>query len=325
MRGVFVTKFGGSGVLACQHTDMPSPGPTEVLIRVAAASVNFADIKARYGKYHGAKTPPYIPGLDVAGTIEAVGGEVTQFQVGQRVIAFPNRGSYAEYTTADQVLTYAIPDALDMETAAACPIVSFTSYNMLHKAAALQAGETVLIHAAAGGVGTTAIQLAKILGARQVIGTVGSEAKADAAYQAGADFVIAGDRADFAAKVQELTDGKGVDVILDSIGGQVLENSLSCLAMFGRLVQFGNAGGGAGGISWGSLSPGCRSILGYSLGTYRRERPEALRQSGEEVIALLASGRLRMIIDRTFSLEEAAQAQDWVEQRRSRGKVLLIP
>ena len=164
---------------------------------------------------------------------------------GQRVIAFPQNGSYAEYVVANENLTFALPDEVDFQTAAACPIVSFTSYNLLANVARLQQGESVLIHAAAGGIGTTAIQLAKLLGAGTVIGTVGSEEK-KIALDAGADYVIGHQDEDFVEKVNELTNGEGVDVILDSISGTVSERSLKCLAYYGRLIHFGNASGEIG-------------------------------------------------------------------------------
>jgi NADPH2:quinone reductase len=323
MKAVVVTAFGGPEVLKYTTVDPPSIGPKQVLIRVVATGVNFADIKSRYGKYHGAAQPPFIPGLDAAGIIEAVGSEVHQFKAGQRVIAFPQNGSYAEYVVADENLTFALPDNVDFDTAAACPIVSFTSYKLLADVARLEPGETVLIHAAAGGVGTTAIQLAKIMGAGLVIGTVGSEHKMATALEAGADHVICYEKDDFAEQVKELTNGQGADVILDSISGWVSEKSLTCLAMYGRLVHFGNSSGEAGQFKTPDLHASCRSVLGFSLGTTRKKRPHLLRDAAERVLGYLADGRLKMKIGKRFSLEEAAEAHRWVESRQSTGKVLL--
>lgn len=324
MKAMVVTEFGSPEVLKYMAVDVPSVGPNQVLIRVKATSVNFADIKSRYGHYHGAGQPPFIPGLDAAGIIEAVGADVQGLQVGQRVIAFPKTGSYAEYIVADDSLTFVLPDSVDFETAAAAPIVSFTSYKLLADVARLAAGETVLIHAAAGGIGTTAIQLAKILGAGCVIGTVGNQAKAPVALQAGADHVICYEDVDFAEKVNELTDGRGADVILDSISGRVSEKSLECLAMYGRLVHFGNSSGDVGRFQTKDLHSSCRSVLGFSFGTTRRERPQLLRDAARNVLAYLAEGRLNMNIGKRFPLEQAAEAHQWVESRQSTGKVLLI-
>jgi NADPH:quinone reductase len=321
MKAILVTGYGGTENMIYTDVEMPEMKPNQVLIRVVATSVNFADIKSRYGKKGGKL--PFIPGLDVAGVIEQVGTAVKSLQVGQRVIAFPGEGSYAEYIVADEALTFAIPDSMDWQVAAASPIVSFTSYKLLADVARLGQGETVLIHAAAGGIGTTAIQLAKILGAGKVIGTVSSESKVDIAREAGADHVICHEHEDFANKVNELTDGEGANVILDSISGSISEKSMLCLAPYGRLVHFGNASGEVGNFQTIDLHASCRSVLGFSFGTTRQKRPHLLRQTAEEVIPLLADGRLQIKIGKSFSLADAAQAHEWVESRKSTGKVLL--
>lgn len=321
MKAVAVTAFGGPEHMQLVDVEIPQVKPNQVLIRVEMTSVNFADIKSRYGKKGGQL--PFVPGLDAAGTVERVGSEVTRFQPGQRVVAFPAGGSYAEYVVASEDLTFALPDNMDFDTAAACPVVSFTSYKLLADVARLAPGETVLIHAAAGGIGTTAIQLAKLLGAGKVIGTVGRENKAAIAMEAGADHVICNDTEDFAAKVNELTDGAGADVILDSISGSVTERSMDCLAWYGRLVHFGNASGEVGTVKTIDLHASCRSVLGFSFGTTRSKRPHLLQDTAEKVFAYLADGSLRIKIGRRFDLEEAASAHAWVESRQSTGKVLL--
>ncbi|MDR7317072.1 NADPH:quinone oxidoreductase family protein [Brevibacillus nitrificans] len=322
MKAVVVTALGGPEHMQVADVEKPVPNPKQVLIRVEKTSVNFADIKSRYGK-KGAGKLPFVPGLDAAGVIEQVGSEVQRFQPGQRVIAFPANGTYAEYVVAGEALTFAIPDSMDFDTAAASPVVSFTSYKLLADVARLSLGETVLIHAAAGGIGTTAIQLAKLLGAGKVIGTVGTKSKAAIALEAGADHVICNDTEDFAEKVNELTGGAGADVILDSISGAVSERSMDCLAWYGRLVHFGNASGEVGAIRTIDLHASCRSVLGFSFGTTRAKRPELLQDTAEKVLPLLADGRLQIRIGKRFSLEEAADAHAWVESRQSTGKVLL--
>ena len=322
MKAILVTGYGGPENMIYTDVEMPEMMPKQILIRTVATSVNFADIKSRYGKKGGKL--PFIPGLDVAGVIERVGTEVEHFQVGQRVIAFPSQGSYAEYVVADESLTFAIPDSLDFKAAAACPIVSFTAYKLLAEVARIESGETVLIHAAAGGIGTTAIQLAKLLGAGKVIGTVGSESKSGIVLEAGADHVICHDQEDFAEKVNEWTQGEGANVILDSISGRVSEKSMTCLAPYGRLVHFGNASGEVGSFQTVDLHASCRSVLGFSFGTTRQKRPEQLRRTAEQVIPFLSQGRLQIKIGSTFSLSEAARAHEWVESRKSTGKVLLV-
>lgn len=323
MKAVVVTALGGPDVLRVEEWTKPEPKAGEVLIRVEATSVNFADIKARQGRYHGASEPPFVPGLDVAGTVEAVGSSVKGVSPGVRVIAFPSGGSYAEYVVAPQALVFPIPDSVDWETAAALPTVGFTAYKLLHDVGRLVAGERVLIHAAAGGVGTTAIQLAKLLGASQVIGTVSRDDKKATALLAGADQVINYRTEPFTERVKELTQGSGVDVILDSIGGVVSDESLEVLNWFGRLVHFGSASGESGHIVTSDLHASCRAVLGFSLGTARVRRPELLRNAAEAVLGYVQSGALHMYIGRRYPLEAAGQAQAWMESRESTGKIIL--
>ncbi|CAM5183709.1 NADPH:quinone reductase-like Zn-dependent oxidoreductase OS=Ureibacillus acetophenoni OX=614649 GN=SAMN05877842_113107 PE=4 SV=1 [Ureibacillus acetophenoni] len=323
MKAVQVIDFGGPEVLQIIQTDIPQISENELLIKVVATSVNFADIKARYGNYHNAGRPPFIPGLDVAGFIIEVGSNVKDFAVGQRVIAFPKNGSYAEYVVVDKNLVFVIPENVDFDTAAACPIVSFTSYKLLADVARLQPGETVLIHAAFGGVGTTAIQLAKLLGAGDIIGSVGSEHKIPIALEAGANYVISNEKEDFVNIVNKITKGHGADVILDSIAGSVFEHSLKCLAYYGRLVNFGNASGRSGQINSNDLHSSCRSILGFSFGTTRNKRPEQLKETASRILEYLSAGELIMKIDKQYSIDEVQAAHAWVESRKSTGKVIL--
>lgn len=321
MKAIVVKEFGGPEMMAYIDVPIPEVAPDQVLIQVEMTSVNFADIKSRYGN-KGARLS-FIPGLDAAGVIVEVGSEVQGFHVGDRVIAFPSGGSYAEYVVASEKLTFAIPDSLDFELAAACPTVSFLSHKLLTDIARLEANETVLVHSAAGGVGTTAVQMAKILGAGQVIGTVGNKNKMDTAMDAGCDHIICYEDDDFAVKVNELTDGEGADVILDSLSGWVSEKSMECLAPYGRLVHFGNSGGGVGHFETKDLHASCRSVLGFSLGTTRKKCPETLKKTAEEVLRYLAEGRLTIKIGKHFPLKEARNAHEFVESRKSTGKVLL--
>ncbi|RFU71234.1 quinone oxidoreductase [Peribacillus saganii] len=320
MKAIIVPKFGGPEVMQYIDTEMPSISSTQVLIRVIATSVNFADIKKRYAGEGGF---PFIPGLDCAGVIEEVGKDVVNLKAGQRVIAFPKSGAYAEYAAAEECMTFLIPDGIDFNTAAACPIVLFTSYQLLADVARLEKGESVLVHAASGGIGTTAIQLAKQLGASKVIGTVGSEAKVSAAAAAGADAVIIREHEDITARVNELTGGSGVDVILDSIAGDVAEESLKCLARFGRMVNFGNASGGPGQFNTSDLHNSSRSVLGFSFGTIRKHRPHLVSHIADRALPFLEKAQVKLQIGRIFPLAEAEQAHQFVESRLSTGKILL--
>ncbi|WP_059103050.1 quinone oxidoreductase family protein [Shouchella shacheensis] len=320
MKSVIIDHFGGPEVLKIKETDIPKISSTDVLIRVEKTSVNFADVKQRNGR-KGKGDFPITPGLDAAGTIERVGEHVKGLRVGQRVIAFPNNGSYAEYVVAKEALTFALPDNIDFTSAAACPTVSFLSYKLLHDVARLRNGETILVHAAAGGVGTTVIQLAKLLGAGKVIGTVSEESKFSVVQEAGADHVIL--YKDFPCKVNKLTDGLGVNIVLDSLSGKVSEQSMSCLSLYGRLVHFGDSSEEVGIFETKELHSSCRSVLGFSLGTTRKERPDLLKGAADQVFKYMSEGKLMIKIGMEFSLEDACEAHKLLESRKSTGKILL--
>lgn len=261
--------------------------------------------------------------MDATGYIEETGKDVTRLKKGQRVIAFPKNGSYAEYVVASSLLVFPIPDELDFLTAAACPIVSFLAHRLLYNVAQIKEGESVLVHAAAGGVGTTAIQLARLMGAGKIIGTVGSYEKIKMAEESGADYVICYEEEDFAEKTNEWTAGNGVDIILDSVSGEVTENSMNCLAPYGRLVHFGNSSGKVGEITTVDLHSSCRSVLGFSLGTTRKLRPQLLQETASKVLPLLANKQLKMKIGHEFALEDIAQAHLLMEGRKNKGKIII--
>ncbi|WP_099156954.1 quinone oxidoreductase family protein [Virgibacillus ndiopensis] len=320
MKRVVIEKFGGPEVLKIKEVDMPRVGSNDVLIRVEKTSVNFADIKKRTGRKGDAYFPMGI-GLDVAGVVTSVGDQVTDLAIGQRVIAFPANGSYAEYVVAKQALTFVIPDEIDFTIAAACPTVSILSYKLLMDVARLQKGDTVLVHAAAGGVGTTAIQLAKLLGAGTVIGTVSHESKFSIVEEAGVDHVMLYDN--FSKHVNDVTNGIGADIILDSIAGKISVQSIQCLAKFGRLVHFGNSGGEIGSFHTNELHSSCRSVLGFSLGTTRKERPELLKEASRQVVEYIANKRLTIKVGAEFPIEEVQKAHELLESRKSIGKIVL--
>ncbi|WP_345239466.1 NADPH:quinone oxidoreductase family protein [Pontibacillus salipaludis] len=318
MKKIEVQEFGGPEVMHIVDCDMPEVEGDEVLIKVMKASVNYADVKKRMGNSVGGGIP-FTPGIDAVGIVVDKGHKVTSIEKGQRVIAFPVEGSYAEYVVAKESLTYGIPDGLDNRTAAACPTVGILSYILLADIARVRAGERVLIHAAAGGVGTTSIQLAKWMGAKDVIGVVSHKDKADVVLEAGADEVLLYN--DFAEQIN--AQFGGVDVILDSVAGDISEKSMECLANYGRLVQFGNAGGRPGNIKTSDLHKSCRSVLGFSLGTTRLNRPESIREAASEVLTLLDTNQLRLHISEEYPLEKASDAHAWLESRKSTGKLLL--
>ncbi|MNI40627.1 Quinone oxidoreductase 1 [compost metagenome] len=322
LKAILVEQFGSTEHMKYADVAIPQINSRQVLIRVKTTCVNYADVKARYGNKGQGKLP-FIPGLEAAGIIEQVGDEVTSLTVGQRVLAFPQKGSYAEYIAADENLTFPLPDDLSFDVAGTCGIVSFLSYKLLADIAKLQAGDQMLIHSASGGVGTTAIQVAKALGAQTVIGTVGNAAKIPVALEAGADHVLCYTDEHFVQTVNELTGGKGVQIILDSVGGEVTEQSLQYLAKYGRLVVFGNSSGRYGQLQTGELHASCRSVLGFSFGTTRNEQPEVLQDIAPHVFRMLADGQIKIKINEKLPLEEAARAHQLIESRTSTGKILL--
>ena len=323
MKAMVVVKRNGRGELVLEDVPDPVVGEGQVAIRMEGTAVSFGDIEMRQGDYHTPRKPPVIPGHDVVGTLVALGPGTTGFRVGERVTAISLTGSYAEIVVAPAAVTWSLPDEIDIISAAAFPTNGVTSYNLLTMAGRLAAGESVLIHAAAGGVGTTTCQLAKLLGAGTIIGTVGDESKADLACSLGCDHVILYRAEDLPSRVMSITGGKGADLILDSIGGSATEQSLACLAPWGRIVAFGRSSGIAGQIPTDLLHAGNKSAIGYSTGGYRYARPEALRPAGDAVLGYLRSKQLKMVVSAQFPLSEANAALDLLASRRSTGRVVL--
>jgi NADPH2:quinone reductase len=325
MKAVFVTRHGGPEVLESREAPVPEPGAGRVRVKVAATTVNFADIQGRRAPYHGGRTPPFIPGLEAAGTVDALGPGVDGPPPGQRVAVHADGGSYAEYILARAGEVFPIPDSLDWEVASCFPSVGTTALNLLTLAGRLQAGESVLVHAAAGGVGSTAVQLARALGAGVVIGTVGSAEKAKLALELGADVAINYRTEDVVERVRAATGGAGVDVVLDGVGADTFASSVASLAPSGRLVAYGQSSGPPTAVSFGSLYGDNKAIIGYSTGGHRRTRPYLLRAPGEAALKLLIQGRWKPVIGARFPLGQASQAHRMIEDRESIGKVLLIP
>jgi len=324
MRAAIVTKFGGPEVLELTEIQIPTPNSHQVLIRVHAASVNFADINARKGMYHLGKKPPFIPGIDCAGVVAAVGANVTNVDVNQKVVAFPATGSYAEFALAEENLVFPIPETLPYDLAASFPIVGGTSYHMLKKVAKLKQNETALIHTAGGGVGSTALNIAKYLRASMVIGATHSSWKETHIKKIGADAVVNLNSADLVDNINSLTGSKGVDVILNPIGGRTIEKDLECLAPFGRLVLFGNLAATNYSPKISSLFTLNQSILGFSFGHYRRYRPEEIQDTMDSVINLVAAGKIEMQIAKRIPLENVQQAHRLLENQEVLGKLILM-
>jgi NADPH2:quinone reductase len=322
MHAIEVSELGDASVLKWVEKPDPTPAADEVAIRVAYTGVNFADIQARRGSYHGGEKPPFIPGLDCSGTITAVGSGVKDFRVGQRVAAFPFGGAYAEVVTAKEALCYALPDDVS-DQAAASILMLVTAYNTIVLAGRMQKGDTILIHAAAGGVGSTAVQIARVLGAGKIFATAGDPEKISIAHNCGADMAINYNTEDFAERIKTETGGKGVDVILDSVAGDVFTHGMPILANYGRYVIYGKASGKPGTIETDMLHSSNRAVLGYSSGAMRKQRPEGLRPAADATLKMVAEKQIRPLIGETFALKDASKAHQLVESRASHGKTLL--
>ncbi|MGH6912347.1 MAG: quinone oxidoreductase family protein [Geminicoccales bacterium] len=321
---VRVHEVGGPDVLRFEDVEVGEPGPGQVRLRQTAIGLNFIDVYFRTGLYPQPSLP-FTPGLEAAGTVEAVGQGVTEVEVGDRVAyAAPPIGAYADARLMQADRLVRLPDGISDQQAAAMMLKGMTAQYLLRRTFPVQPGQTILFHAAAGGVGLIACQWAKHLGAR-VIGTVGSEEKAELARAHGCDAAIRYDREDVVARVRALTDGKGVPVVYDAVGQSTFEQSLDCLAPFGMLVSFGQSSGGIPPVNLGILSQkGSLYITRPTLMTYTAAREDLLR-SARELYEAVQSGAVRIEINQTFSLRYAAEAHRALEGRQTTGSTLLLP
>ena len=323
MKAIVFEELGGPEVMKLSDVPKPDVRPGMVLIKVHAVGVNFADTRFRQGTYVVKPKLPDTPGMEAAGVIEAVGDGVTGLRAGMRVAAFTVK-SYAEYCQAPAPMVIPLPDGVSFVDGAAFPIQVMTAYHMLHTADAIGPGKTVLVHSAAGGVGIVAVQLAKVAGAR-VFGTVSSDAKMALVKEHGADAVINYTTAKFADEVLKLTDGRGVDLILDAVGKPTFEEGLRCLATLGHLILYGRAGGPTDPLNVATLSAKSHKVSGFMVPSITRNFPEKTRESAERCFALMREGRLKLHIGKTFPLAEAAEAHRYLESRQSTGKLVLLP
>lgn len=322
MRAIRVHETGGPEMLRYDEAPTPEPAPDQVRVKVAAVGLNYIDTYHRTGLY---KMPlPFIPGGEFAGTIDAVGAEVQGWAVGDRVATASGSGGYAEYALAPAAKLVRVPENVELEQAAAVLLQGMTAHYLVTSTYPLKAGESCLVHAAAGGVGLLLVQIAKKIGAT-VYGTVSTEEKAALAREAGADEVIRYTEESFSQRVRELTGGRGVDVVYDSVGATTYEGSLDSLRPRGYFVSFGNSSGPVPPLaplvlsSKGSLFM-TRPTLGHYIAT-----PEELAWRANDLFAWLADGSLKPRIDRSYPLEQAAEAHIALEGRQTAGKVLIIP
>lgn len=322
MKAVVVQQCGGPEQLQLVDIPTPSPGPRQALVRIEASGVNFIDVYYRMGLYKA--EPPIALGMEAAGVVEALGPEVTEVAAGDRVVYAMARGSYAQYALVPAWQLVQIPDSVDTLHAAAAMLQGLTAHYLTHSTFPLKEGDTALVHAAAGGVGLLLVQMAKMCGAR-VFGTVSTEAKAAAALEAGADQVILYSRQDFEHEVRRLTDGRGVDVVYDSVGVSTFMKSLNCLHPRGLLALFGQSSGAVPAFDPLILNQkGSLFLTRPSLAHYAANREELLRRAGD-VLGWAASGKLKVHIDKVYPLASAAQAHRDLEDRKTSGKLLLVP
>lgn len=322
MKAVRINETGGPEVMHIEEIEIPTPKTGEILIKVAAAGINYADLAQRQGAYLTRTITPTTPGFEFAGTVEALGPGVTSPAVGTRVVAFGD-GGYAEYALAQPSTIIPIPDMLDFIHAAAFPVQGITAYQLLRESAHIQAGESVLVHAAAGGVGTLAIQLAKLLGAGTVIGTASNAQKLELIRRLGADAAINYTEENWPEQVKQATGGKGPDIILEMVGGSIAEQSLQCLAPFGRMVIYGAASNQIAQFTGVQLMYKNQAIIGYWL-TAQLRRPDHIARAAMELMQYLIGGKLEIVVGQTFPLAAAAEAHKAIAERKTTGKVVLI-
>ncbi len=319
MKAIKITNYGDAGVLKLTDESRPTPSAGQVLIKIHAAGVNFVDIYQRRGIYP--VKLPFIPGLEASGVVESVGDRVTNVRPGDRVAYTGHLGSYSEFTAIDAERLIPLPKEISFEQGAAFPLQGMTAHYLIHDFRMPKKGDTVLIHAAAGGVGLLLVQWAKRLGAH-VIGTVSTEEKARIAQEAGAAEVILYTKQDFAGEVKRITAGRGADLILDGVAKTTFPGDLEAVATRGHIVVFGSASGPADPVLPNSLGAKSISISGGSLGNFIASREDLARRS-KDVMQAIREGWLKLRIFQVLQLDEAEKSHRLLENRQSMGKIVL--
>jgi NADPH2:quinone reductase len=315
MRAIQMQEFGGPEVLQLVDIPVPEPADGEVLIKVSRAGLNYADTHQRTNSYLAKATLPLIPGSEVAGVRE---------DTGERVVALCGDGGYAEYATAPGALTFPIPDGVDDGTALALLLQGLTAWHLYKTCARVQPGETVVVIAAAGGVGSLAVQLGKPLGAGRMIAVASSESKRNLALELGADVAVDASPDGLADRLIEANLGERVDAVFEMAGGKVFEECMSALAPFGRCVTYGIASEEANTVQTGALMRRSHAVVGFWL-MHCIGRPAMIDEALADLFARVAAGELRVVVGGTYPLADAAQAQVDLRERRTTGKVLLDP
>ena len=322
MRAIVCNALTGIDGLALEDRPDPGPpGPAEIRIRIAAAGLNYADLLVTAGKYQVKHEPPFVPGFEAAGTVEAIGPQVTQFKTGDRVMAILEAGAFAEVAVLPVDRVYAAPKGLDDAAAAGFPIAYGTSYLALVEQAKLQPGETLLVHGAAGGVGLTAVEIGKALGAR-VVATAGGAEKCAIARAHGADHVIDYKAEDIRERVKALVGG--VDVVYDPVGGSAFEASLRVANWNARILIIGFAGGPIPQIPANILLVKNIAAMGFYFGSWRQHRPDLVAKAFAALDGMVQAGQVRPLVSHRLPLAEFRQALELIQSRQSTGKVVLL-
>lgn len=327
MKAIQFKEYGGPEVLKLVEIEKPTPKAHEVLIDIKAIGVNYADTARRQGQYVVPTPLPFVPGAEVAGTVTEIGEKVTKIKAGTNVVTLlgsDKATGYAEFTLADERSLIPLPEGIDFIQAVALPLQGLSAYHILKTMGRVEEGESVLVHAAAGGVGTIAVQLAKLFGAGKVIATASSPEKLKLAKQLGADELINYTEKGWEQRVLDSTDGKGVDVALEMVGGEIFDKTLSCLAPFGRLVIYGIASGEQPKMHPSVLMGKNQSVIGFFLPQIMN-KPDLLASSMQELLMYIQKGELKLTIGGTYPLEEAANVHTLLQGRKTSGKLVLRP
>jgi NADPH2:quinone reductase len=323
MRVIEARAWGGLDQLApAERPDLPEPEADQVLIEVAAAGLNFADSLLIAGKYQERPLPPFVPGFEVAGRVKAVGAHVRRVKLGDRVMAVLDQGGFAEQVLAREADCFPIPPEMDFATAAGFAIAYGTSHGALEWRAQIKPGELLLVLGASGGVGLTAVEIGKAMGAT-VIACAGGPEKLAIAKAHGADHLIDYRAENLRQRIKEICDGGGVDVVYDPVGGELFDQALKCTNWGGRLLIVGFAGGGVPQIPANYLLVKNLAALGIYWGSYRRKQPQLVEASFRQLFSWYREGKLKPLISNRFDLTEAATALELLTSRRATGKVVL--
>jgi NADPH:quinone reductase len=324
MTVIGISKPGGPEVLLPETRSVPVPGPQEILVKVAAAGVNRPDVAQRSGSYPPPPGASDLPGLEIAGEVVAVGSEAKKHKIGDKVMSLVAGGGYAQYCIAQDAQAMTVPPALSMIEAGALAETLMTVWHNVFERGGLKAGETLLIHGGSSGIGTMAIQLAKAFGAKAIV-TVGSQEKADACLKLGADHAINYKTQDFVAEVKTITGGKGVELILDMVGGEYVDRNYDAAAVDGRIVQIALLGGGKATINVGKIMVKRLQHTGSTLRPRSNADKAAMVAAIEaKVMPLVRDGRIKPLMDSSFPLEKAADAHRRMETSEHIGKIVLV-